>query len=151
MRVHRTALLLFLLFLVHVNGACAQVVVIVNGNNPVTHLSRSQLIDLYMGRRLNFPGGAPALPLDQASGSPLRQRFYQALVGKSEAKVNAYWARLLFSGITSPPRVLPTVAATMQVVRENTAAIAYVDATDATEGVERKQIKIVFSFATDNR
>lgn len=142
MRRHRILLLFTLLIPAWVQ--CAELVVIVNARNPVAELSRKEVIDLYMGRSINFPNGDPALPLDQAAGSQLRQNFYQTLIGKSEANINAYWARLLFSGIASPPRVMPTIETTLQVVRENTAAIAYVDAADASGDLRNKRIKIVF-------
>jgi len=150
MRGHRIVLLMLALLLIPTAGACAEIVVIVNAHNPVTRLTRNQLIDLYMGRQLNFPNGDPALPIDQAAGSGLRGRYYQALVGKSEAGINAYWARLLFSGIASPPRVMPTSESTLQIVRENVAAIAYVEATGAGKEIHDNRIKIVFSFDEKN-
>jgi ABC-type phosphate transport system substrate-binding protein len=150
MRVRQLVFLVFILLLTEVSEVCADIVVIVNEKNPVTSLSRSQVVDLYMGKRINFPTGEPALPIDQAAGSRLRQQYYQALVGKTEAKINAYWARLLFSGIASPPRVLPTPEAAIQIVRENVAAIAYVDAADADKAIQDKRVKIVFSLVTDS-
>jgi ABC-type phosphate transport system substrate-binding protein len=145
MRGLRT-LLLLLALLLPAAAACAEIVVVVNAQNPVTALTRNQVIDLYMGRQINFPGGAPALPLDQAAGSNVRGEFYRALTGKSEANINAYWARLLFTGIASPPRAVPTADATLRIVRENASAIAYVESADVEKDVQDKRVKIVLRF-----
>ena len=146
----RHTILLILILLLSANEAYADIVVIVNAANPVTSLSRKQLTDMYMGRQINFPNGDPALPIDQAAGSSLRQQYYQELVGKSEAKINAYWARLLFSGIASPPRVLPTPEAVLQIVRENAAAIAYMEEASVSQDVQDNRVKVVFSLNAKN-
>lgn len=105
----------------------AELVVIVNANNPISELTREQVVDLYMGRRTQFPDGRPALPIDLSPDSPLRAAYYQTLVGKTVAQVNAYWARLLFTGRATPPRVLSTPETVLDVVHANPDAIAYLD------------------------
>jgi ABC-type phosphate transport system substrate-binding protein len=108
--------------------AAAGILVIVHRDNPVSQLQREQVVDIFMGRRMTFPqGGDVVLPLDQAPDSAVRSTFYRALVGKSVAQVNAYWARLLFTGRATPPRVLPTPAAILKAVRENPDAIGYIE------------------------
>lgn len=119
--------------------ARAEIVVIVHPSNPVSNLSRDQVIDLYMGRVIVFPGGGLALPLDQSPGSDAQRAFYQGLIGRSVAEVKAWWARLLFTGAASPPRALPSAAAVLKTVRENPNAIAYIDSGDVDE-----RVKIVY-------
>ena len=84
------------------------------------------MIDLYMGRYVIFPNGVMALPIDQPVDSEIREEFYKKLTGKSVPQVNAYWAKLIFTGRASPPRVMPDIEAILRVVRENKDAIAYV-------------------------
>lgn len=104
-----------------------ELVVIVNPSNQTTELTHRQLVNLYMGRTQNYPDGKLALPVDQAPDSAARETFYKTLVGKSVAEVNAYWARLLFTGRASPPRSLADSETVLQVVRENRNAIGYID------------------------
>jgi ABC-type phosphate transport system substrate-binding protein len=108
----------------------AELLVIAHPGNPIDQFTREQVVDLYMGRLSNFPDGRPALPIDQAAESPARAQFYQTLIGKSVPQVNAYWARLLFTGRATPPRVLGQVNAILRTVRENPDALAYVDSKD---------------------
>lgn len=119
--------------------SASEILVVVNPDNPVDTLTRDQVVDLYMGRRTNFPDGVPALPIDLDADSPLRAAYYQRLVGKTVAQVNAYWARLLFTGRMTPPRILPDQAAVIDVVHENRGAIGYIDSQDL-DG----RVKVVF-------
>jgi len=110
--------------------ATGELVLVVHRDNTVLQLQREQVVDIYMGRVTDFPDGTPALPIDLPPEAPLRSRFYRELVGKSVAQVNAYWARLLFTGRATPPRILADATAALRVVRENRNAIAYVEADD---------------------
>lgn len=104
----------------------ADVLVIVNAANPITHLERKQVVDLFMGRVSAFPNGTPATTLDLQTGAPGRATFYKMLTGKSESQVDAYWATLVFAGRMSPPRKFPDDKALIATVVSNSSAIAYV-------------------------
>ncbi len=114
----------------------ADVLVIVNQANEVSSLDKKQIIDLYMGRYQNFPNGEAAFPLDQPPVSEIRTIFYQNLVNKSVAQMNAYWAKLLFTGRASPPRVMTDSLAVKRAVRENKGAIGYIDSVDLDKTVK---------------
>lgn len=114
----------------------AETVVIANHNNETDSLTNRQLVDLYMGRDQNFPNGEAALPLDHVANSSTRASFYKGLVNKSVAEVNAYWARLLFTGRASPPRVMQNTESIMKTVRENSGAIGYIDSQFLDESVK---------------
>lgn len=116
------------LLMLSTNQACqAKVVVLVNPKNPIDKLSRAQVVDIYMGRFNNFPDGQPVSPLDQSPDSADRASFYQVRVGKTIAQVNAYWARLLFTGRVTPHRVLSDSVAVLNTVHLNKDSLAYVD------------------------
>ncbi len=104
----------------------ADILVIVNAQNPVATLEKKQVVDLFMGRVSAFPGGAPAQTLDLKTGTPLRADFYKRLTGKSEAQVDAYWATLVFAGRMSPPKQFIDDLALIGEVTKNKMAIAYV-------------------------
>ena len=58
---------------------------------------------------------------------PLRASFYRRLLGREIAEINAYWARLQFSGRTQPPLRVSDSAAAVARVAEDPQAIAFVD------------------------
>lgn len=84
-------------------AARAELVVAVDTRLGITRLSREEVVNIFLGRYRKLPSGQAAMPIDQPTSSPLRKEFYRRLVGKDLSEINAYWARLIFSGKTSPP------------------------------------------------
>jgi len=102
-------------------------VVVVNAASGVERMNRDEVINLFMGRTRRLPTGQPALRVDQASASLDRAHFYRSLVGKELPEINAYWARLLFSGQASPPRQVNSEGEALEILRNRKGAIGYVD------------------------
>jgi len=121
------ALLLTLLLTGPLPGA-GELVVVVNPASGVERLSRAEVVNLFLGRTRRLPSGLMALPVDQPEASAERADFYRTLVGKDLADINAYWARLLFSGQASPPRQTERSEEVLELVRLNKGAVGYVDA-----------------------
>lgn len=126
MRAARLALLTLLLPLLWLPQAARaeDLVVVVNAGSHVRSLTREQVIDIFMGRFRQLPSGATALPIDVADGG-VRQTFYQRLVHKNLAEIGSYWARLVFSGESSPPFQAPDTRTALKLVATNPDAIAY--------------------------
>lgn len=107
-------------------------VLITNPQSGLAQLTRSEVINLYMGRINRLPSGISALPLDLVD---VREEFYLELVDKRLAEINAYWARLIFSGRASPPRQVASSKEVLEIVINNRGAIGYVRQVDADERV----------------
>jgi len=105
--------------------ARADVFVVVPTASPVQKITQKELVDLYMGRTRAFPDGSFALPFDLPRDDAGRAKFYEALTGMDLARINSYWARLMFSGQTMPPQPLPGEAAMTDLVRRNPSAVGY--------------------------
>ncbi len=103
-----------------------ELLVIVNKQNPMNIISKEQVIDLFMGRTPYFPSGDPVVKLDAPSASEVRKDFYQTLVQMSLPEINAYWARLMFSGRATPPMQVPQEQDIVKLVADNTNAIGYI-------------------------
>lgn len=119
-------IIIIVLLLLPVKGI-ADIVVIVNPSNEITELTQRQVIDLYMGRTSHFPNGEKLQRYDQHSNSIARAEFYYRITGKSVAAINAYWARLTFTGRASPPRIVFDNLEMLKVVEENPSAIGYLE------------------------
>jgi ABC-type phosphate transport system substrate-binding protein len=103
------------------------VVAVVSIRSTVTTLSRSQVADIFLGRVHRYPGGATALPIDQAEDSAARDEFYAAFAGKSPAQIKAYWSKIVFTGRGQPPPAAASVAELKRRLAGNPDAIAYID------------------------
>jgi hypothetical protein len=115
----------FCLFVIPV-AAAEEIVVIVNQKIGLNKMSRDDVINVFLGRSRQLPSGVTALPLDLPSASPEREQFYFQLTGKRMSEINAYWARLIFSGRASPPTLVRSQEEAMQMVIDNRSAVAYV-------------------------
>jgi ABC-type phosphate transport system substrate-binding protein len=131
-----TLLLMMLILAVPVSGSADDIVVIVNPQSGVDTLTREEVIDIFLGRYRKLPSGRVALPIDVAEKSPERTRFYQLLVKKSPAEMSSYWARLVFSGQTSPPFQVSDPKAALELVQSSPNAIAYVGRAAVTADVK---------------
>jgi len=118
-------LLLLLLLVMFTPSAQAELAIIVHAKNKIDSLTAQQVQDIFLGRSRIFPNGKFALPIDQSS--PLRAEFYEKLSGRPVEQINAYWARIMFTGQASPPQQLPDDKAVLQTIRENEGAIGYID------------------------
>ncbi|MEW6563290.1 MAG: hypothetical protein AB1400_08695 [Pseudomonadota bacterium] len=127
------------LLLLAARYAAAETVVIVNAHSRVDELTREQVVNIFMGRYRKLPDGTIAAPLDSSTDSPERRDFYQKLLNKSLAEINAYWARLTFSGRTQPPEVLDTPQAVAAEVGRSAHAVGYIDRRYLTH-----QVKVVY-------
>lgn len=119
----------------------AGLIVVVHKSNPVDALSSREVLDIYMGRFNSYPDGNSVDTTDHPQDSQIREDFYDRLVGKSIPQVNAYWARLLFTGKAEPPLTQSSALDVVQYVQGNTNAIAYLYDTTLSDN-----LKVVFRF-----
>lgn len=105
----------------------ADIAVIVYRDSPVQALSARQVSDLYLGRTRNVGSGELLNIYEHPVDSAMRERFFHDLNGMALKQINAYWARLRFSGEVLPPISLPDDRALLSAVRRDRNAIAYVD------------------------
>ena len=123
---------LFLLILLLPINAIADLVLIAHLHAPVNSISRDEVINIYMGRLRRFPTGESVQPVD----GPDKAQFYRLLVNKELPDINAYWARLVFSGRTSPPRTFDQSTAVVDYVSENPDAVGYIQRTELNPNVK---------------
>ena len=116
-------------------ASASGLVVIAHPESGLEQLSRTQVIQYYTGRIKSMPMGEAVATIDV---EPERAHFYQTLLGRDVAEMDAYWARLRFSGQTQPPMlVLNDEAAINRVARQRN-AIAYVN-----ENKVDKRVRVV--------
>jgi ABC-type phosphate transport system substrate-binding protein len=133
---HRLAIS-FCLCLSATGLSAADVVVVVHPHNPVTRLTANEAADLFLKRQLTFPGTRiRAAPLDLPSGDPVREAFYQQVVGLSPARVKSFWGKMVFTGLARPPTEVPDQSSIRRRVARDPGAIGYLDRSAADESVK---------------
>lgn len=118
-----------------------QLVVIAHRDAKIEVLTKIELIDIYMGRL-----GNKVKALDLENGNELKQEFYRLLINRSEAQVQAYWSKLLFSARAVPPKQMADGQAIIEAVENNQAAIGYIQRKYITNNV-----RVVYDFEADKK
>ncbi|MBF0259991.1 MAG: hypothetical protein HQK62_14385 [Desulfamplus sp.] len=113
-----------------------EVVVVVNHKNPVQSLSPREVSDMFLARRRTFPSGQPVLVLEHERNSRTREIFFYLLNKMTLRQVNAYWARLQFSGEVQPPQSLPDSRSVLEMVRRNSHTIGYINKDSVDDSVK---------------
>jgi len=130
-------ILLLLLSIFISTPVFAEILVIGNLGNEVSSLTKKQVQEIFMGRTRTFSNGVRALPLDVTD---LRVEFYEKLTNRPIEQINAYWARLTFSGRSSPPSLKPNQQAVIDAVKNGKGVVAYIE----REKVDETQVKLLF-------
>ena len=115
--------------------------VVVNAANPTSALSRDAIARLFLKKSNSWPGGKPAIPIDQPTSAEPRQAFTKGVLQQDTNDVVAYWNRVIFSGRGRPPLTKASDAEVIAYVRANPDAVGYVRA-DAAVGDGVKVLKI---------
>ena len=117
-------------------AARADVVAVVSVRNPVTALSKVQVIDIFLGRTNRFPDGSQAVPVDQPDGSPARNEFYASFGRTTAAQLRAYWSKIIFTGRGQPPKTVANAEAIRKLLAANPQVIAYVERVAVDESMK---------------
>ncbi|MPY22854.1 hypothetical protein FM037_03925 [Shewanella psychropiezotolerans] len=132
---------LLILMLTQPIRAEGELLVVVSRESRVDSLTKSEVVDLFMGRYVNFPNGDKAKVFDLAPKSEIKGLFYQRLVNRTEAQIDAYWARLLFSGRNTPPKKTESPGQLIHEIMSSSHAIGYISSQDLTDS-----LKVVYRF-----
>lgn len=122
--------------------------IVVNADADIEQLSKKQVISLFLGRAKFLPSGEKAQALDFPIESTSRASFYYALTGKNIADIDAYWARLKYSGKASPPTPVDNDEQIIAVVSSVSAAIAYLPV-EREDELQQMGLKTVLSMSAE--
>lgn len=125
-----------LVLLALVNGATAEVAVIVHPSSGVDALTEEDVSRLFLGKAKSFPDGAQAVPINQNEGSAIRDKFNEAVCKKNASQYKAYWSQLVFTGKGTPPKDGGDDAAVKALIAANPNMIGYVDASQVDASVK---------------
>ncbi|NOY63240.1 MAG: phosphate ABC transporter substrate-binding protein [Gammaproteobacteria bacterium] len=134
-RLIAAVIVLSLLFMVITGQAVADVAVVANKGIGVDSISAKEAKKVWLGKTKSL-GGTSVKPADLPKGNASRDHFYSHVVKKSEKKLKAYWAKIVFSGKGSPPKPLGSDAEVVSWVASTPGAVGYVDSTAADDSVK---------------
>lgn len=115
----------------------AEIVVVVNLENPIQSISKKDIQRLFLGRMHNFPNSDMKVEsIDNAEGSEDYNRFYSRIINMSKSKLKRYRAYYLFSGKGRLPTQIKNTEKIVKYISATKNAIAYIDKRHITDEVK---------------
>ncbi|WP_350431099.1 phosphate ABC transporter substrate-binding protein [Shewanella sp. H8] len=109
----------------------ANAAVVVIGNSASGDMSASDAKKAFLGK-----GNSSVVVYELEEGNATRSEFHQAVTGKSDAQLKAFWSKQVFTGKGTPPTTVPNAAAMKSAVASNPNAIGYIDEADVDASVK---------------
>ncbi|WP_299774059.1 phosphate ABC transporter substrate-binding protein [uncultured Pseudoteredinibacter sp.] len=117
------------------SSACFADLAVITHPSASISASKAEVSALFLGKSKSL-GGQKLTPVDQEEGSPSRDQFYQLLSNKNPSQLNAYWARIVFTGKGQPPKALMDDSEVKEFVASNADSIAYIDSSEVDDSVK---------------
>ena len=140
MRIEKNAFAAILAFAVSVIPTIAagqSFKVVVNERNSTSSMSKQALSRFFLKQTTTWINGMPAIPVDQAAGSEIREAFSQEIHDRDVKAVKSFWQRQIFSGRGVPPTEKTSDEEVLVFVQANPGAVGYVSVdTELREGVK---------------
>lgn len=134
MKIYKSILLTALILLVSLQVQAGGAVIVHPSN--ASALDTGVISKIFLGKQKSFPSGESVVPVDLKDGSGTKSAFTSSILNKSASQMKAYWAKLLFSGKGTPPKVAENDAEVIALVAKNPSIIGYVDAASVDGSVK---------------
>lgn len=129
-------LIILLAFSIAAQADASRILVVVNQNNATDRMTRSEVIDIFMGRYNAFPSGEAAVPIELKGDNEVKEMFYKQLVGMSLSRINTYWSRLRFSGRKRGSVQFQSNGELVNYVTSDPSAISYIMPSQLRDGMK---------------
>jgi ABC-type phosphate transport system substrate-binding protein len=102
------------------------ITIIANPSLSVSHLSLDEVKDIYLLHNRQWSDSIPIVVINRPSGSEIRNRFEQKILGIATKKYALHLERLHYQGITLPV-IQESTQAVIAFVQNVPGAIAYIE------------------------
>ncbi len=124
-----------LFFLVMAGQVFADVAVVANNGISVDSITAGEAKKIWLGKSKSL-GGTKLKTADLPVGNVSRDHFYSTVVKKSGKKLKAYWAKIVFSGKGTPPKLLESDADVIAWVAKTPGGLGYVNSDATSDSVK---------------
>jgi len=112
--------------------------VIVNASNPISKMPRKTLGRVFLKKQESWPNGFAIIVVDLKPTEPARLEFSRVVLQKDPTAVEAYWSKLIFSGMGVPPVKFASSAEVVDFVGKNVGSIGYVSTSTELGGAVKE-------------
>jgi hypothetical protein len=101
------------------------VVIVANKSVTVSHVTDTQLREIFTGMRSRFGDGSPAIPVILKGGA-VHEVFLRNHVGETAEEFRLRWRKAVFTGQGAMPKEVTSEAAMLEHVAATPGAVGYV-------------------------
>lgn len=116
--------------------------IIVHSSNPITSISKKEIMDIFLKKATSWKGGQKVNPVDLTLDSPVRMQFTKAIFGKSTEVIGAYWNHKYYAGLDTPPPMEKSDVDILNYVNNNKNAIGYISESTPLGNYNVKVLKV---------
>lgn len=131
-------IIFIVLILASFTSVAGSVIVHPDNNSKISELDIERL---FLAKIESFSDGKKAIAVDQNGSSAIRNQFIKVVLKRSPRQLNAYYAKLLFTGKGTPPKPVGDDAEIIEKVANNIEMIGYV-----THAPTDGSVKVVYEF-----
>ena len=142
--------LVFLILLLPRPSTAQGIVIVVNKENPISHLSKQDLRRIYLGEYTTWNNGSSVRIVDWKTDTDIRDRFYSTVMKTSPAIVKRKWLEKVIIGSIQPPELIFGESELMEYVAAHKDAIGYIGADKVNSSVKVILIDSTSVMSTDS-
>jgi ABC-type phosphate transport system substrate-binding protein len=120
------------------------IVVIINKDNPVSALKKSEVERYFLLKSQSWPSGEKVQPINRNNKSKLKQAFIGSALNMSMSKYQDYWLSLKQTTGEREPKSLKSNKFVLKIVGKKKNAIGYLPGKyfEKLEGVSKSKVKV---------
>jgi ABC-type phosphate transport system substrate-binding protein len=138
----KATLVALALSLAPVEKAFAELVVIVNKNNPTASIRATDLRLIYNGGKRMFENGTVIQPANLQPENEVRNDFFSRVLHLDAESYRLYWVRMIFSGKGKPPVEFENEEEAVNFVATNKGGLAFVDSSSVDSSIKAVKINL---------
>ncbi len=129
--------LFLFLFLLSINSiGIAEIVIIANINSNIDSITIEQAKNLWLGKSKKLSRTERIKILEHKKNSLLKEIFHKKITQKNQIQLNAYWEKIIFTGMATPPKSLQTDKEIIDIVSNKTNTLGYIDSKSINENIK---------------
>ena len=134
------AITAFFSFMLEVEAADEEILIIVNKETSMKSLSINTVVDIYTNNKTKWDSGEK-IHVSMLKIGPVHEAFSNQIIGMAPKKLIGVWKKVIFTGLGTPPKVFNTEAEMVQYVATTKGAIGYISVSTPAESVKVFKLK----------
>lgn len=115
---------LFLIFIFSMTLLASEYAVITSSKSTISELSSKQVKDIFM-MKLHYIDDVKVIPINASASAAIRQEFEKNVLRTDRQRLNNYWIKQHFQGI-SPPVTQPSLQSVKMFIKNVSGTIGYI-------------------------